>query len=55
MAEAHELVTYLNGRIVPHNQAVEALRADSLHASGGFYDNERTFNGQIFNPNPPKV
>ena len=43
-----ELVSYLNGRLVPHSQAVAELSESDIGSAGGFYDAERTFNGQVF-------
>ena len=48
MVEASKLVTYLNGRFLPHGEAVAALQATDGESAGGFYDTERTFNGQVF-------
>ena len=48
MVEPRELVTYLNGEILPHSEAVTALQGKNLESSGGFYDVERTFNGRLF-------
>ena len=33
---------------MPHGEAVAELRRDNVGAAGGFYDNERTFNGRVF-------
>ena len=43
-----ELLTYLNGQIMPHSEAMAALQAQGPEAAGGFYDTERTFDGQVF-------
>ena len=43
-----EPLTYLNGQMMPHSEAVEALRALGMESVGGFYDTERTFDGRVF-------
>lgn len=43
-----ELLTYLNGQIMPHSQAIAALQAKGVASVGGFYDTERTFDGRVF-------
>ena len=48
MTEPKDFVTYLNGRLMPHRQAVEELQAENMQSTGGFYDHERTFDGQMF-------
>jgi branched-chain amino acid aminotransferase len=48
MDEPRELVTYLNGQIVPHSQAATALQETDMQPAGGFYDTERTFGGRLF-------
>ncbi len=48
MAESRERVAYLNGRIMPHSQAIEELQRDDMQSAGGFYDHERTFNREVF-------
>jgi branched-chain amino acid aminotransferase len=47
MAEERKLVAYLNGWIVPYEQAIAKI-GDGESRFGGFYDAERTFNGQVF-------
>lgn len=48
MAESIELLTYLNGRIMPHSQASPMLQRINAASIGGFYDAERTFGGKVF-------
>ena len=48
MAESIELLTYLNGRIMPHSQASPLLQRINAASIGGFYDAERTFGGKVF-------
>ncbi|HIA15540.1 MAG TPA: hypothetical protein EYN72_01910, partial [Dehalococcoidia bacterium] len=48
MAESIELLTYLNGRILPHSQASPLLQRINAASIGGFYDAERTFGGKVF-------
>ena len=48
MTEKPELVSYLNGRVVPLSQAVAELRGGGFESAGGFYDHERTFGGRLF-------
>ena len=43
-----ELLTYLNGQIMPHSQAMAALQAEGVPSADGFYDTERTFDGMVF-------
>ena len=43
-----ELLTYLNGQIMPHGEAVAALQGLGMESAGGFYDTERTFDGRVF-------
>ena len=43
-----ELMTYLNGEVMPHREAVSELAKREINSAGGFYDAERTFNGQVF-------
>ena len=43
-----ELVTYINGEMVPHSQAVGQLTDGDAKNAGGFYDTERTFDGRVF-------
>ncbi len=48
MSNPRELLSYVNGDIVPHSQAVARLQRHGMRSSGGYYDAERTFNGQVF-------
>ena len=48
MADGTELVSYLNGQMMPHSQAVAAMAAVGSQSVDGFYDTERTFNGHLF-------
>ena len=48
MGEKADLISYFNGQFVPHGQAVTALQTEEAQSAGGFYDAERTFNGQVF-------
>ena len=48
MAESRGFMTYLNGRVMPHAEAVTELQREGMQSAGGFYDHERTFNGRIF-------
>ncbi len=48
MAERRELTMYLNGEFMPQGQAVTAMKGADFQSSGGFYDTERTFNGEVF-------
>ena len=48
MTDRPEMVMYLNGEFVPHRQGLEALQQPELQSASGFYDSERTFNGQVF-------
>ena len=48
MDEQPELQVYLNGRVMPHGQAVAEMKEGGLESVGGFYDTERTFNGRTF-------
>ena len=48
MAEPKDFVTYLNGQMMPHGEAVQELQRGNVESAGGFYDHERTFNGQMF-------
>ena len=48
MPEQPELLTYLNGRVMPHSQAVATLQQSGMESAGGFYDAERTFGGKLF-------
>lgn len=48
MVDQGRFTTYLNGRFMPHDQAVAALQGEEAQAAGGYYDGERTFNRQVF-------
>ncbi len=48
MGETREFVTYVNGRFIPHSEALTEMSADGSSVAGGLYDAERTFNGDIF-------
>ncbi len=48
MSYQRELLSYLNGKMMPHRQAVALLQQEGAQSAGGFYDAERTFNGQVF-------
>ena len=48
MVETRETVTYLNGRFIPHSQALADLSEHNSQSAGGFYDAERTFGGEVF-------
>ena len=48
MADKPDLISYFNGEFMPHSQAVAALQTEEAQSAGGFYDSERTFNGEIF-------
>ena len=48
MAESIELLTYVNGRIMPHSQASPLLQRINASSIGGYYDAERTFGGKVF-------
>ena len=43
-----QYVTYLNGDVMPHRDAMAALQDSNLGSAGGFYDHERTFDGRVF-------
>lgn len=43
-----ELMTYLNGEVMPHREAVSELAKREINSAGGFYDAEQTFKGQAF-------
>ena len=42
------LVSYLNGQLISHEQVTAELNESGGGPVGGFYDAERTFNGQVF-------
>ena len=48
MAESQQTVTYLNGRFIPHSEALAEMSENESQSAGGFYDAERTFGGQVF-------
>ena len=43
-----EFLTYVNGRLLPHSQAIPLLRRVNARAAGGYYDSARTFGGRPF-------
>ena len=43
-----EFLTYVNGRIMPHSEALPILQRISGRSSGGYYDSARTFGGAPF-------
>ena len=43
-----EFLTYVNGRLTPHSQALPLLRRINARAAGGYYDSARTFGGRPF-------
>lgn len=43
-----ELITFINGQMMPHGQAVAKLNDGQVSSAGGFYDAERTFDGRVF-------
>ena len=48
MGDKPDLISYFNGQFMPHSQAAAALQTEDAQSAGGFYDTERTFNGQVF-------
>ncbi|MCH8205964.1 MAG: aminotransferase class IV [Chloroflexi bacterium] len=48
MGDKPDLISYFNGQFMPHGQATAALQTEDVQSAGGFYDTERTFNGQVF-------
>jgi len=48
MFDPTKLVTYVNGRIMPHGEALRAMQEQEMQSTGGFFDAERTFNRRIF-------
>ena len=48
MVESGEPVVYINGKFFPQQQASVILQAPEYQSAGGYYDTERTFNGQVF-------
>ena len=48
MAGNPEFVAYLNGRLVPHSEAMAELSEGRMRSAGGLYDAERTFGGEVF-------
>ena len=47
MSRARELVAYVNGRILPLNQAMAEMSESESRSPGGLYDTERTFKGEV--------
>jgi len=43
-----ELTAFLNGDFMPQSRVVREMNQAGFGSSGGFYDNERTFSGNIF-------
>ena len=48
MSTTRELTTYLNGRFIPHSQALNEMSKIESEQGGGVYDAERTFKGAVF-------
>ena len=48
MSRARELVAYVDGRIVPLNQAMAKMSESESSSPGGLYDTQRTFKGEVF-------
>ena len=48
MAYDQELLTYVNGRVMPYSQALPELQRINMRSAGGYYDSARTFGGQPF-------
>ena len=43
-----DFLTYINGRLMPHSQALPELQRVNTRAAGGYYDSARTFGGSPF-------
>lgn len=43
-----ELTAFLNGDFMPQSRALQEMNQTGFGSAGGFYDNERTFSGNIF-------
>ena len=48
MAEKPGFLAYLNGRLLPNAEAIAQMSDGEPRRSGGLFDAERTFNGQVF-------
>ena len=48
MAEGRELVMYVNGQLMLQSQAIPIMKSAEFQSRSGYYDSERTFNGEIF-------
>lgn len=48
MSYGQEFLTYVNGRVMPHSQALPELQRINMRSAGGYYDSARTFGGQPF-------
>ena len=48
MTNSQQFLTYVNGRLMPHSQALPLLRRVNERAVGGYYDSARTFGGRPF-------
>ena len=44
----NDFLTYINGRLMPHSQALPELQRVNTRAAGGYYDSARTFGGSPF-------
>ena len=48
MTYSQEFLTYVNGRVIPHSQALAELQRINMRSAGGYYDSARTFGGRPF-------
>ena len=48
MTSQKDFLTYINGRVMPHSQAVPLLQRINARSAGGYYDAARTFGGRPF-------
>ena len=48
MAEKKQLIAYLNGKLVPREEALGKMGTGNPRSAGGLYDAERTFGGLVF-------
>lgn len=48
MTQRPDLLAFFNGRFMAQSQAPEEMKQAGFQSVGGFYDNERTFNGKVF-------
>ncbi len=48
MTSQRDFLTYINGRVMPHSQAVPVLQRINARSAGGYYDAARTFGGRPF-------